>query len=39
MLHAADPRMAALVEADPALNPDVLFDGWPTDLWGALVLQ
>ena len=31
--------MAALVEADPGLDPDVLFDGWPSDLWGALVLQ
>jgi DNA-3-methyladenine glycosylase II len=39
MLRAADPRMAALVDADPGLNPDVLFDGWPSDLWGALVLQ
>jgi 3-methyladenine DNA glycosylase/8-oxoguanine DNA glycosylase len=38
-LRAADPRMAALVDADPALDPDRLFDGWPTDLWGALVLQ
>jgi 3-methyladenine DNA glycosylase/8-oxoguanine DNA glycosylase len=39
MLRSADPRMAALVEADPDLDPDRLFDGWPTDLWGALVLQ
>jgi DNA-3-methyladenine glycosylase II len=39
MLRASDPRMAALVEADPGLNPDLLFDGWPSDLWGALVLQ
>jgi DNA-3-methyladenine glycosylase II len=39
ILRAADPRMAALVEADPGLDPDVLFDGWPSDLWGALVLQ
>jgi 3-methyladenine DNA glycosylase/8-oxoguanine DNA glycosylase len=31
--------MAALVEADPGLDPDRLFDNWPTDLWGALVLQ
>lgn len=31
--------MAQLVEADPRLDPDVLFDGWPSDLWGALVLQ
>lgn len=39
MLRSADPRMAVLVEADPGLDPDRLFDGWPTDLWGALVLQ
>jgi DNA-3-methyladenine glycosylase II len=39
LLRAADPRIAALVEADPGLNPDLLFDGWPSDLWGALVLQ
>jgi DNA-3-methyladenine glycosylase II len=39
MLRSADPHMAALVEADPGLDPDRLFDGWPTDLWGALVLQ
>ena len=39
MLRAADPRMAALVDADPDLNPDVLFEAWPSDLWGALVLQ
>ncbi len=38
-LRAADPRMATLVDADPQLDPDVLFDGWPSDLWGALVLQ
>jgi DNA-3-methyladenine glycosylase II len=38
-LRAADPRMAALVEADPGLDPHALFDGWPSDLWGALVLQ
>jgi len=31
--------MAALVEADPGLDPDALLDGWPSDLWGALVLQ
>jgi len=24
---------------DPGLDPDALFDGWPSDLWGALVLQ
>jgi DNA-3-methyladenine glycosylase II len=38
-LRAADPRMAELIEADPGLDPDALFDGWPSDLWGALVLQ
>jgi DNA-3-methyladenine glycosylase II len=31
--------MATLVDADPHLDPDALFDGWPSDLWGALVLQ
>jgi DNA-3-methyladenine glycosylase II len=31
--------MAALVDADRGLDPDALFDGWPSDLWGALVLQ
>jgi DNA-3-methyladenine glycosylase II len=35
----ADPRMKALVDADPGLDPDAMFDGWPSDLWGALVLQ
>ena len=39
VLRAADLRMAALVEAEPALDPDGLFDGLPSDLWGALVLQ
>jgi DNA-3-methyladenine glycosylase II len=39
VLRAADPRMAALVEADPGLDPDTLFDGWPSDLWSALVFQ
>jgi DNA-3-methyladenine glycosylase II len=39
VLRAADPRMAALVDADPGLDPDALFDGWPSDLWGALVMQ
>jgi DNA-3-methyladenine glycosylase II len=38
-LRAADPRMAELIEADPGLDPDAIFDGWPSDLWGALVLQ
>jgi ATP dependent DNA ligase C terminal region len=31
--------MAALVDSDPRLDPDVLFDGRPSDLRGALVLQ
>ena len=31
--------MAELVEAEPGLDPDTLFDGLPSDLWGALVLQ
>ncbi|MDX6570224.1 MAG: DNA-3-methyladenine glycosylase [Gaiellales bacterium] len=39
LLRAADPRMAALVEAEPGLDPDGLLDGMPSDLWGALVLQ
>jgi DNA-3-methyladenine glycosylase II len=39
VLRAADPRMAALVDADPGLDPDRLLDSWPSDLWGALVLQ
>ena len=39
VLRAADPRMAALVEANPGLDPDHLLEGWPRDLWGALVLQ
>lgn len=39
VLRAADPRVAALVDADPGLDPDGLFDSWPSDLWGALVLQ
>jgi DNA-3-methyladenine glycosylase II len=39
VLRAADPRMAALVEADPTLDPDGLRAGMPNDLWGALVLQ
>jgi DNA-3-methyladenine glycosylase II len=38
-LRAADPRMAELVAAQPGLDPDRLFDGLPSDLWGALVLQ
>jgi DNA-3-methyladenine glycosylase II len=31
--------MAELVDAKPDLDPDGLFDGFPSDLWGALVLQ
>src|SRR5260370_23994830 len=39
VLRAADPLMAELIDADPGLDPDALFDGLPSDLWGALVLQ
>jgi DNA-3-methyladenine glycosylase II len=39
VLRAADPRMAALVDADPRLDPDAFFDHWPADLWSALVFQ
>jgi DNA-3-methyladenine glycosylase II len=39
LLRAADPRMAALVDADPGLDPDALFADWPADLWSALVAQ
>jgi DNA-3-methyladenine glycosylase II len=39
VLRAADPRMAALLDADPELDPDRLAGGLPTDLWGALVFQ
>ena len=39
MLRVADPRMAALVDADPGLDPDALFADWPADLWSALVAQ
>jgi DNA-3-methyladenine glycosylase II len=39
VLRAADPRMAALVDADPGLDPDAFFDNWPADLWSALVFQ
>jgi DNA-3-methyladenine glycosylase II len=38
-LRAADTRMAALVDAEPRLDPDRLLAGLPRDLWGALVLQ
>jgi 3-methyladenine DNA glycosylase/8-oxoguanine DNA glycosylase len=39
VLRAADPRMAALVDARPALDPDAFFDRWPSELWSALVAQ
>jgi DNA-3-methyladenine glycosylase II len=39
VLRAADPRMAELVDGELGLDPDRLFDGLPSDLWGALVLQ
>lgn len=39
VMRAADPRMAALVDADPDLDPDSLMDRWPSDLWHVLVLQ
>jgi len=39
VLRAADPLMAALVDADPGLDPDAFFDHWPADLWSALVFQ
>ena len=39
VLRAADRRMAALIEAEPGLDPDGLLDRLPSDLWGALVLQ
>jgi DNA-3-methyladenine glycosylase II len=39
LLHAVDPRMAALVDERPGLDPDAFFDTWATDLWSALVLQ
>jgi DNA-3-methyladenine glycosylase II len=31
--------MAALVDADPGLDPDARFANWSTDLWSALVAQ
>jgi DNA-3-methyladenine glycosylase II len=31
--------MAALVDADPGLDPDALFAKWPADLWSALIAQ
>jgi DNA-3-methyladenine glycosylase II len=39
LLRSADPRMAELVDAEPGLDPDRLFDRLPNDLWRALVLQ
>ena len=39
LLREVDSRMAELVDAEPGLDPDRLFDGLPSDLWGALVLQ
>jgi DNA-3-methyladenine glycosylase II len=39
LLREVDSRMAELVDAQPGLDPDRLFDGLPSDLWGALVLQ
>jgi hypothetical protein len=39
VLRAADGRIAALVKAEPGLDPDGLLTGLPRDLWGALVLQ
>jgi DNA-3-methyladenine glycosylase II len=39
LLRAADPRMAALVDARPQLDPDAFFDTWPSELWSALVAQ
>jgi DNA-3-methyladenine glycosylase II len=31
--------MASLVDADPTLDPDIVLDGWPTDLWDVLVFN
>jgi DNA-3-methyladenine glycosylase II len=39
LLRAADSRMGELVDAEPGLDPDRLFDDLPSDLWGALVMQ
>ena len=39
VLRAADPRMAALVDARPLLDADAFFDTWPSELWSALVSQ
>lgn len=35
----ADERMAALVDADPTLDPDDVLDGLPSGLWDALVFN
>jgi DNA-3-methyladenine glycosylase II len=39
VLRNADPRMAALVDANPTLDPDAVLDRLPGDLWSALVFQ
>jgi DNA-3-methyladenine glycosylase II len=39
VVRAADPRMAALVDGRPDLDPDAFFDNWPSELWSALVAQ
>jgi DNA-3-methyladenine glycosylase II len=31
--------MAALVDANPQLDPDAFFDNWPADVWSALASQ
>jgi hypothetical protein len=33
VLRAGDARMAALVKAEPGLDPDGLLAGLPRDLW------
>ena len=38
-LRTADPVMGNLVDADPTLDPDTVLEGWPTDLWDALVFN
>jgi hypothetical protein len=38
-LRTAEPRMADLIAADPTLDPDIVLDGWPTDLRDALVFH
>src|SRR5919106_4717682 len=38
-LRTAEPRMADLIAADPTLDPDIVRDGWPTDLRDALVFH